>query len=533
MPVWPIEPRYGDIYVWRMLSSYRPGLKVQTVENALRLDPNAWYMMNLNSHCRYCFDHARKTVVGKDYKIVPASSSRVDREVASIYEEGFVGEIQNFELSLYAATEFMFLGTSWLYPNCERKLRRFGGNIPLEWLVPVNLKHVDRGRIQQYVDEDYRTYRKMYLPGTTPDGKKSRSWEWKTLDPDSAKALIFFSNSVEEWRNGFGHGFIDSIWNAYSDMIHLEGEMLNLAERFGQGFLKLKLDALSEGDETRTMAALQSEYEQVLKYAKARHGIVIRKEDELEVLGPSGQGFDILIREIDRKKNEILTLCLGATLNVQQSQVGSYAQSKTHENSAQLHARFARSVLENGITHGLFKYLWEKNIGNFARLGLAGGRPPRFLVVEDQVQDYEQNLRILQGAQALGMMIKKDEAYEMLGLTAPAVPESEEDMADELLEPVPANNEYMENAELIRKAIAELGLEVDREEAYAKLNLGRPRSTDTVKPPLVDVSHPIHPFEPIDEQDLVLASGAGYLDRETGKTIGGPKHEGPTEGGDQ
>ena len=76
----------------------------------------------------------------------------------------------------------MFLGTSWLYPNCERKLRRFGGNIPLEWLVPVNLKHVDRGRIQQYVDEDYRTYRKMYLPGTTPDGKKSRSWEWKTLD---------------------------------------------------------------------------------------------------------------------------------------------------------------------------------------------------------------------------------------------------------------------------------------------------------------------------------------------------------------
>lgn len=424
----PHELRAGDFYVQKMRSAFIKGNRVLTIENATRQEQEIWQEVQLDASFRHAMDTARKMVIGKDWKIEPFDSSKKNRDIAAIYRR-LMRKTKNFRRWLFAVSEFFIRGESWGFPNyVSEPVDALNNGRPQEWIFPEEIKHIDRYRIRKITNDDFTLRFEIF---------SQQQNQWTVLEPERVDALIYFNNSAEEWRFTHGNGLLDTIyWCWYCKKI-LEGEMLNLAERYGQGMLVAKIESLKLGSKDRKLQTYANEILQLFEYFKARHVGVCGKDEDIQVVEPNGTGYQVLKDLIDYYDNKVLSLCLGANLAVESVQSGSYAQSVVHQDTSYQYIGYDRSIVEEAITNCLFERMWEFNQPQFAALGLADGEPPRFRIVGHRNDSPQANLEILDGAlNSLKLPIVKSEAYQMLGLSegVPPDPENGEE-GDELIYP--------------------------------------------------------------------------------------------------
>lgn len=443
----PVQLSTGELYASKMTMTYRPNGRVLSPEIALRENPNAYELVQLDPSIRHAIDYATRQAVGHTYKLVAASDSPEDRELCAIYVE-LMREVENFlNARLSMAKNLMVLGEYYGYVNGERRRLNLAKKGVQNYWVPHEIRHISRDRVRKINRDDGTIQKLLFRP-------KSR--EWKELEGEQARCLLEMRNSDEENRFTQGQGLLDPLYIIYVAKKNAEGEMINLLERFGQGFTIVSIDESNDGSELRDLDALNTSYQDLFSTAKARHIAIIRKNDDVKVLDPSATGYDIIQKEIDRRATEALLMLLGSTLSVTQSQHGGYSASFVHAESASNHLRPTRVGIEELITFQLFRrVLYQLNYPQFVAVGLGSARPPRMEIPEDRRDDYEKNAKIIQTVQACGGVIKEDEFYELVGITQ--------------------------------------SVEGDK----------------TIKPPLQNISSPVEPFKPVETQALVKMPKAG------------------------
>lgn len=405
----PVELRAGDFYVQKMQSAFLPRHRVLTIENATRLEQEIWEEIQLDAGFRHAIDFSRKLIVGKDWRIEAFDSTKKNRDIAAIYTR-LLRKTKFFRRWLFAISEFAIRGESYGFPNfTSEHIDVLGDGNAYPWVFPEEIKHIDRYRIKKIVREDYNLdYQIHSLSERT----------WKFLEDDQVEALIYFNNSAEEGRFTFGNGLIESLyWCWYCKKI-IEGELLNLSERFGQGMLIAKIENLKLGSKNKKLQEYAEELIALLGTFKARHVGFCGKEEDIQVVEPAGTGYTILKELLDYYDSKFLALCLGANLSVESVQTGSYTQSIVHQDSTFQYIGYERSIIEEGVEQSLFQNIWKFNQEGFRRLGLASGEPPRFKIIGHKNDTPQTNLEILRGAlNDLKLPIMKSEAYQMLGLT--------------------------------------------------------------------------------------------------------------------
>ncbi len=443
----PTELRAGDFYIQKLVSAFRTGQRILTPENAILQEPELWYEINLDAGARHAMDYLRKLSIGKTHRIEPFDSSKVSRDISTVFSK-LMKKTKNLRRFLFAVSEFTIRGEAWGYPTLKRmSLDVLGNGQKMDWLVPTEIRHVDRYRIRKLSDDELKIKFQFY---------RLTERQWVDMSPNQVGGLCYFNNSGEESRFTYGNGLLESLYFTWYAKKICEGEMLNMAERYGQGgLLVAQIESLKQGSDAQSLENYKSNVLQLLKFAKSRHAIAISKDDTITNI-PPGVGLDLLQGIIDYYDNKFLTLCLGANLSVESAQTGSYAQSIVHEGTTFLNAEYNRGIISEGITDCLFQLLWKHNRPQFQALGLADGEPPTFEIQGQRDESPEKWLPILEGAHRLGMPIVKNQAYKLLGLDQPILDVGDEDEEDEVL-----------------------------------------------LPPLENVRSPVDPFVPIEEQDLL------------------------------
>lgn len=436
----------------KQITAYRRGGRLLSPEIALRENLDAYWAINLDPAIRQSIDVMASNIVGKTWKLEPASSEKPDRELNKIIKEQ-LDEIRFFTRARMAmAKEVAILGETYAFVNGERKWMDLGSKGYQNYWVPTEIVHIDRNSIRKKNNEDGLSYYyELY---------NHVERLWKPLDDSQMRALIYINNSSESGRFTYGNGLLDPLYVIYTFKQNLLAEWLNLAERFGQGFLTLSIDGsleVNEGDEVRTLQALNDTYASLLADMKARKAFIKRKEDDLQIIDPSSTGYQVIKDGIDYFDGLHRMLCIGSLLTVSQGSqgTGSYSLGYIHQDSEFNKARYPRVLIDEGLTFQLVRLVWQLNRPQYEAIGLGEARHGSFYTPEDRDDNPEKNANRLKTAQELGLPIIKSEAYHLLGLTQP----TEDD--------------------------------------------------EVINPPLQNISTPVQPFEPVEAQALVSLPKSG------------------------
>lgn len=409
--LYPTQLSTGELYASKMISALRAGGRVFSPEVAFRDNPNAWQVIKLDPNFNHSINHTNNAVAGQDYKVIAASDSKEDRLLCDWYYQ-ITEEIENFtDARILMAEGRRFLGQYFAFVVGERKKLNLIGKGVQEYWVPRRIRHISRHRVRLMNRPDGTIEALLFRPKTM---------RWDPLTPDQKIALLFMNATDDEERFTYGNGLIDALYQCYIFKKSAEGQLIDLLERMGQGLMVLTIDPNYDPNRLTDLAALQTAYEDALRYAKSRHIFTKRAGDTLEILNPSSAGYDIIQGAIDRYNTAFLMACLGSTLSVTQAQHGNYAQSYTHAESSKNHLRPDRQAICEMITHQLYRRcLWVLNYPQLVNIGLGSARPPKFALPEDRKDDYEKNVRILDSV-LKKVAVKKSEYYELVGVSRPA-----------------------------------------------------------------------------------------------------------------
>lgn len=426
----PRDFALSDKYRTYLQSAYKPELRVGTTNVAFHRNFDAWYLVNnYDAHFRAVIDGARKTIIGDRYEIEPFSSSYADKKFAEGSED-IIRRIPRFMESLFAATELPFLGRSYHYVNVrEEILDLFGTGKKRVWLVPYEIKHIHPFRFERKTNKDYSIRYEVFSL------EKNKYIELSEYDK---KCFIRLLNSVEEQNFGGGSPLLNPIYNEFEKKKNLEIEFFSACERFGQGFLTLYLDNFRDtGSKDKRVEAQKQKHIEMLRTAKARHGIVLSSKDKAELVQPPSAGIDMLIRGMDRIDNNVTVLVLGATHTITGSTTGSYNQSTTHENTVYQRASYPRNIIMRGFSETIINnIIWGMNVENWKAEGLGDAKPASIRIPQDKENTPSENLEVLRGAKEdLGLELGATDVYKKLEVPEPT---PEDTIIEKKIENIPA-----------------------------------------------------------------------------------------------
>lgn len=130
------------------------------------------------------------------------------------------------------------------------------------------------------------------------------------------------------------------------------------------------------GGDIKTASARVQEMLEVFEKARARHAIVVDKEDKIDFFEHGSTGTNILREFMNYADEKIQLLLLGAELTTGTgSGVGSYALGNVHRQQTETLILYSRNRLQEVLERDLIYDLLYRNRLNFYRLGMMSPEP--------------------------------------------------------------------------------------------------------------------------------------------------------------
>ena len=413
-----------DFYAEALSSAYEQGWPI--IENDLtqQREPDIWNKIRLDPKVSQAINQRTSQVAAKNYSIQPASDDPKDVQLAGLIEEDFENT-PGFRPARKRMAEGIFRGRAYEFMESDRRMKSLDGGPAMPWWSVTKFKHVDKRRFRLNPIEK----------GTTKYKSQWELWnirkrEWRPISTGNWGSFLKCTFNDEEERLGYGRPLLESIFFLWWAKKEAEKYGLRALERWSSGWVTAKVDtSTNPGKEGRDSTSIRDAYATQLEKQRARHILVVNKEDDIQVIQGGGEGYQMVRDWIDYCDLCIIAVSMGSVLPFGgQEGVGSLSRAEVEAGVSDELLEFDRGILDEVITEQLIGRWCEMNRSNLMMLGLANAKQPRFITTNPKLEDPKTNVEVIKGSLEAGMTLRRDEAYERVGFSRPNADDPEEDL---------------------------------------------------------------------------------------------------------
>ena len=406
---------YGALYA----AAWRTGMWLPEQDWALAKDPDVWEKVRRDPVVEHAISQRLHSIASRSWRIQAGGDDPASQRLAELVEQVFE-EIEQFTTVQYQLSQAIMLGRTYGYIEGRREWRDFGDGMVNLWL-PNRIKPVDRRRIRFNAIQEYDDKGNLKTPRVVPEISNLNVGMWREVQPAQWRNFVKVVYDDDESRLGYGRGILGAIYYYhYAKGITLREGPQGI-ERWAQGLKIAKIDLDRKGSTGKTNALIKDEWMDELDKNMGRHILAIGKNDELDVVWPSGSGHQMVSSMLDYLDRGVTQLVLGSVLPTGGgASVGSNARASVEDDATERLIVYDRRVLDEAITRDLIGQFLRLNWAQLTQMGLAGAKKPKLSSVNEKNQDPQVAAQIAKTLLEIpGMTLRVDEVMEKTGWTKP------------------------------------------------------------------------------------------------------------------
>ncbi len=353
-------------------------------------------------------------VAGRQWTLVPDDEAHENAELAVQVGTRLLKQIKQFTASRKLLARAFFHGQRLAFIHGESRTLTIGDGQPRTWWVPTRLEDMDK-----------RELRIVTQPNSTTGEIESRyeRWnfarnDWRVLTEADRAHLIIHTYQDERGAMGHGRGLREALAWCWFTKVNVWAEQNRAMERFAGGLPVAKIDGLRDAASRLPNEEVVNKWLDVLNNARARHSLVIDKDDDIEIVNGSAEGWQMFQDAREALRTMVKTAVLSANLTTSADKGGSYALGEIQENSTEALVQFDREVMEETITDSVIACTWWRNWPNMVELGIHD-QSPRFNVKQEKKLDPKERADVAKVLNSMGVDLAKDDVYEQTGFRKP------------------------------------------------------------------------------------------------------------------
>lgn len=410
-----VSVQYGSL-----LASILRNLAVHSPSTALRADPQAFEKMRRDLAISKALYQRKLMAAGSSVSVEAASGDKRDVLLAAIVEHA-LKRINGFSNARFNLAEAILRGVAWARPAYVRKTCSLAATPPITWWLCHSLEDVSVYRTRQHRTGDGVYVWQVYATDAAGTGWRDMPADW-----------ILHRHEPREESLGYGSALADELydywWSKAAVLIH----GLQYVQLWCGGVMALKIDSLRAAGDTPTGEDRATAFLEEAQKLKESGILLHDARDEAVMLQPPAGGSQIALDLLEYFDQALVSRILGSVLPTGGGQgVGSLARAEVEQDTTVQLTGHDRAALAATLTEGVVEPFLRHNAPALRRLGLDGREIGALHLTDEEQQDLEKNARTLEAARALGLPIKREEAYARLGLTAPSE-------GDDVIAPAPA-----------------------------------------------------------------------------------------------
>lgn len=355
-------------------------------------------------------------VAGRHWILTPRVPTDPRGDLAVAVGTELLGGLRKFSAARKLLAKAFFHGSRGAVIHTELRPMAIGDGRLRNWVVPVKLEDQSRFRYRKKLPDPHGDHPKAHWERWEILGKDSG--QWVPLPISQAQNLIRHVYDDTEESLGYGKGLREQLGWPWWALAHTNQEAIGAIERFARGWVHAKVDGARNAETGLTNTAVVSEWQKKLQDMQSKHVIVSSKEDEIEVVVGSAEGWQMISDFRKDLKADIATLVLAANLPTQATQGGSFALSQTQENSTESLVQFDREALEQTLDDSLMACIWHKNHANLVELGIADSKP-RFGITQEKIENPQEVATTASTLHAMGVPLSSEDVYDRTGMKKP------------------------------------------------------------------------------------------------------------------
>lgn len=414
------------MYDYALSSAYRSQW-VFDPSGALLKDPDVWEIVRNDVSFLSSIERSAKAIV-RPWRIEApkGAKDKLSKSFAAICEEG-LGYIDRFNASRRILADARFIARRYAYIESEVRWLSLDGLEPMEWVVPVRLKDIDRRRFHWVAEvsragdgqQNRRTYLEIW---------NSLTNQWTRVEPWFRQCLIEYVYGDTEDRVGYGRGLLEAIYFGHYMKTQTFAKIMQGIDRWAGGVWIGKLDSLRNSSTGKTNEDLRLGMRRMLQIMRSENAAVLQDGDEIEVKETTGTGHQISMDVVNYWDNAVERLCNGSTRPSGQGteKTGARAQAETESDTSEAFYQDDREDLDAVLNRDLLGWFIRANQQNFAKLGMIEKcKRPYFTSEQIKKQDPKEAVEVAQGLQTMGFPLSLAEVAEKSGFSI-ADPEEEQ-----------------------------------------------------------------------------------------------------------
>jgi hypothetical protein len=406
----------GDMYLQALEQAWARD-RIERPSLWLARDPESQDKMLRDATIGRAVQHRCSQVAGRSHLIVPSDPADPRGEIACAVMENLLKGIKKFAESRKILARAFFHGQRFARIHGSIRRLDIGDGVWRNWWVPVRLEDQSEFRYRKRVDDAYAENPRVYWERRELLGPAKG--KWVRVQDDEALEIICHTFEDSEATLGYGSGLREQLGHPWYCLSHVNQEQLGAIERFARGWAVAKIDRAANADTGHPNSSVMAAWERKLQQMQGRHVLVLAKDDEIEIVRGSWEGWQMMEGYIDRQERRVDRLVNAAQLPTGgAADTGSLARAEVEESSTEALYASDRVSLEETLDDDLLECIWRKNWPNIVALGLQRSRPG-ITIVRETKDDPEKLVVVMQGAHGMGMDLAADDSYERLGLKKP------------------------------------------------------------------------------------------------------------------
>lgn len=444
----PLQTRsyQTDLYSQALSAIYSYWDRVRDPSYAMSHDVDIYEIMSRDPKVFQGIQDRLTSVAGPDWRVFPFNNSKDPNDIAlaKLVDDAFrfVPHFPDTRMRLATA---IFRGQSCELMTGKRKKLRLGG-IPTEemfWMFNET-KNIDPRRFtirplrEKREDGSTKIGTELWM-STIPmfnyippihgiDFANDRSamsglmpYGYKKVEHPEWLIRVIYQN--DEAHLGWGNGLYNCLYFFHWIKQILLREGLQGVERWSQGIVVGTLDNETPGEpDTQTTENEKTAMLSALEKMRSRHVYVQGKHDDIEVVTGGGEGHQMVMGMIDYVDDCIMAVCTGAVLMSSKSNAGdagSHARDEVGANTQNKIVASDQKKIDEDISAFMVGLWVRQNWRLVCKYGMQHARLPQVKTVQPETanpNEFATRLSTVWQANSK-FKVRKDEAYEKLGLT--------------------------------------------------------------------------------------------------------------------
>lgn len=402
--------------------------RIPNPSKALRDDASWWTKALRDPVIRKCVQKRNYAVAGREWRVMPATETRPEDQVAAAIVEEALDGIAFFDRSRALLATAIFRGVTYARIYGEKRFVSLGFDVhgkplpPRTWWVPTLLEDVDPLRFEKRWDAEQERYRWFFGSVKDPSAAGASPDFWEPLE--HPEWFVRNEHEPTEGSLDYGQPLMDALEFSLWAKQELWRVLISGARRAGKGFLKVATDDVRAGGTEAERAQNVEDWKAVLEIAHEDGDLIHSKDDEVELLPVPSEGLAIVRQAIQDCNEDMTALILFGVLPTGGASGGngSYARAEVEDGQGADAFHFNQAELSESITHTLVELFWRLNKKNLASVGLGAARRPRFEIVNEARSDPKTAVEVVKGLREAGAEVREDEVLERVGGYTPPKP---------------------------------------------------------------------------------------------------------------